>query len=1133
MSKYGFGTYGSMLYGQTENSYVGYTANLSCVQTDYKTTDLFWSNVSTPSGDPTLTHWKIIKSAGGSPDTPNDGVYVAGGVYPMLQTNYTDIETYYPQGIEVVYSFWVFNGFDWIYCGETTSVVIATPKEDPTLKIMRMLPGSWVVSPDRIGSSNSEPDSLMADGSTQTDLYKFLDGFSYYYEYLRQRVSNVSKMSDYRFYPKELLPAVLTNKGFTYEPTLGSNYHRSLYRSADLINSFKGSRIGLNLYVSALTHINSVLEQPNNLFLDYNQSSFEEGISTWKATNATVAAKQFTNSPVDLGYSIVSPGDSTLTSASVALVDSAYKPRNIGYGLVTATSTSNITLTSYDPARVTTTAIPIVSGKWYQIFGYAQKRNSNTGASTITAAIRWFDRYGATISTTNAGSAVTLSSSWQYFESSNDFAQLAAPSNAVYAGVILTITNTTSGNKYVLDFLSFNEYPGKFADITFGAGQSVYEDARTIKVRLNGVRTNYIANPSFEDAKGGSVVGWESYGASIVPDSTTYVVGTKSCKLTASPAADGLSALIFNWIQLDPNRSYTFSAYVKGPNTTAQAYAQVEFCSPQKGLDQSTILIDGSTSERYFNTNNYCVTSTPVTLTNGSFTRISITFTTPDIVEGNTFPLAKVSVVMPAATATNVYYVDACLLEDGTALLPFFSGSGGINTTNYLNSPTNTIAAFDPLTDDYASSSDCRWETRVRANFVPNPSFELAGASSTVNWSASTGTTLTSGTPASFGVSSAPYGTYIGKVVNTTGTYISSAFLFPIRFSSATVGLPYGGEEITASAYVYGPAGTYSMYIVNNSSTPYTKSFTIPANTWTRINVVGILDKGPAGANIITTRIIGPTSTTFYVDAVQAEFGNIPTSFVDPADASTTTIPNTSDNSLNIYASLQPATGCGRSYYWPRLVNKASRLGTTLVKFLPTGSSYALKFGELPTPNTELLGSQLISSAFSKTIYGWSPTTSNTTISRAVASLNKVNGSNNFYSSVGASNNSWVTLTNTTTSETSFGMYQDSIFVESGKKYKFYAAAKITNSADVGSVTMKVEWYDASNVLISTGSVTKISPITTTNRWNYFECIDSNGDLPSVVTAYYAKVTLTYTPTTRTASNSISFDRIMFTQVSY
>jgi len=1129
MSKYGFGTYGSMLYGETEAAYVGYTANLYCTQTDYKTTNLFWSNVSVPSGDPALTHWKLIKSAGGAPDHPNDGVYIIGDTYPILQTNYVDIENYYPKGTEVVYSFWVFNGSDWIYCGETTSVVV-NDVDDSTLKLMRMLPSTWTTSADRFGSATSEPDTFMSNGTTQTDLYRFLNGFAYYYDYLRQRVSNISNISDYRFYPKELLPATLTNKGFTYEPTLGNNYNRSLYRSSEIINSFKGSRLGLNLYVSALTHIDSFLEQSNNLFLDYNQSSFEEGVSTWKATNATIAAKKFANSVADLGYSLVSPGDSTLTSPSVALADSTYKPRNIGYGLVTASNTSNITLTSYDPAKVTTTAIPIFKGNWYQIFGYAQKISSNTGASTITAAISWFDMSGTLISTTSSGTAVTLSTSWQYFESSNAIAQVKAPDNAIYAGVTLTITNTTASNKYILDFLSFGEYPGRFGDMTFGAAYTVYEDARTVKVRLNGARTNYIVNPSFEDAKGGSTISWESYGSTIIPDTAAYVVGTGSCKLTASPGSDSISALISNWVELEPDQHYTFSAYVKGPNTSAQAYAQVEFCSPQSSLDQEAILTDGSTSEKYFNSTNYCVSSTPVTLTNASFTRISVTFKTPYAIEGGSLPLAKASIVMPSATSSNVYYVDACLLEKGTKLLAFFSGSGGINTSNYLNSPTDTIAAFNPITEYYSSSSDCRWEQRVRANFMVNPSFEMSGSSSTTGWTSSTGTTLTSGTATSFGVSSVPYGTYIGKIVNTgSGTYIRSAFVYPAKLSST---IPYGGEMISASAYVYGPAGTYSISFTCNSDT-YTKSFTIPGTTWTRISVSNALPVVSSHPVTISVTVAGPTSTTFYVDAVQAELGDIPTSFVDPADSSTVSLHNPSDTGNNIYATLQPATGSGRSYYWPRLVNKSSRLTTNLVNFLPIGSSYALKFGEPSTTYAEVLGSNLYSSSFATQLYGWTPTTTNTTLKRTLASLSKVSGSNNFYSSVGALNSSWVTLKNTTTGDTSFGIYQDSIRIESSQKYKFYAAAKITDSADVGNITMRVDWYDSTNTIISTNYVTKTSAITTINRWNYFECIDSNGDLPSPTNAYYAKVTLTYTPTSRTSTNSVSFDRIMFTQVTY
>jgi len=1275
MGKYGFSTYGVSPYGQVSSNTVSYTSNLESFQPTYKTVKLSWDNIAVPSGDTALTYWKIIKSTAGAPDNANDGRYVVGGSFPISQFTYTDIETFYPAGTETTYSFWVFNGTNWFFCGDTSAIVV-TDTSGTTLSLARMLPGVWTASVKGFGGATSEPD-------TNTDLYNFLSNFGYYYDYLRQRVSIVNNLSDFRFYPTAMLSTAIGTLGFSYEPTLGDQYHRTLYRAAETINLFKGTRAGIRAYITALTHYQSALDIGTNLLLDYNQSSFEESTDGWSisitptaktitntqvvssvatitsaahgfaagnavtvsvtnnnsvyngdwiissvttntfsysvstttlasaANTGTVifdplSARKYANSAAELGSALLAPSDSSLLTPAAALVDSIYKPRTAGYGLICSNGTSDITLSSYNSTDTITRTVPIIEGRSYQFFGYARKSSSNTSnTSTIKAAIRWFDRLGAEITTTYSsgnpvyGTALTFSTSWQYFESSNVDTAIVAPRGAVYAGVTLVVSSPAANDRFFIDFLSFNEYPGLIGDFSYGSGKAIYEDARTIKINLSGVRTNYLPNPSFEDSKGGTLGGWSAYNGTITTDTTSPIVGTKVCKYTALSSNSNLGTLSTNWIQLNPDTIYTFSAYVRGLSSAQTAFARVDFTSPYDETDQVSIKQDSVTNEYYFNVadpvdmGTYTVaqagwgptsiqtstatvftpTTTPsfkigdrvrvyetsnntiwaegivlsitsgvsilfdtlsasgisitnatltlakyqyrtkgndVTLSGTQYQRVSVTFKTPQYTTDGGFTSVKAHIFFPNMAAYDYYLIDGCLLEKGSTLLPFFWGSGGVSDAN-----TNLNPTYNVLGDYFTPAEDCQWEKKVRSNFIDNPSFE---SGSTTGYTATSGT-LTSVTYTAAGVP-AMFGTYVGKVVaSSVFSNINTTFLYPSNISLSgsptTTPFPYGGESITASAYVYGPAGTYTMSIGSTTS-----SFTIPANTWTRIFVTAYADRATTTTPSISVNVAyGGSSGTWYVDGVQAEFGDNPSPFVDPADTATLQVTHPRDDTKKIYTTLQPATGGSRSYYWPRLVNKLARLGTNLIDFTPLGSSWSIVLGEHQESSTQ---QNLKSSSFEESLYGWTPTTSNTKATRAV-------GRGALYSEVGALGSSWAKLTNTTTSETSFGIYQNSLFVKPGTPYTCATAAQITSSADAGIINVQVDWYDSTNTFIS--SVNKNNSISTTKRWQYANVVNSSGVLTAPTNAAYAKVTLTYTPTSRTSTNSVLLDRVVFREI--
>jgi hypothetical protein len=839
-----------------------------------------------------------------------------------------------------------------------------------------------------------------------------------------------------------------------------------------------------------------------------------------------------------------------------------------------------------------TIGIPVKAGTIYSFTGYAQSLQSGTSTVSVNASISWYDKNGVFISASTDKNTVIASTTiaartWYRFSSSSSLNDnITAPSNASFAKPSFTINGqTTSGSPVIVDYLSFHVFPGLIGNIKYGSGLESYEDSRTIKVQLDGTRTNYLPNPGFDDGLGG----WFPSNASVISqfatakiiqtvvtstsvvytteqpqhpyainDSvtitgittaqglpvsnpvtisgvtsntftapvTTGVAGTYtgltgladnsksyfggvSCKLTANNSSQAI--LISDWIPLDPNNDYIFSAYVKAGSAGKKAKLYIEFSSPLDAADQ--LLVTTSGSESYYNTSVHSVLSEEFTLSTSSFTRLSVTTQSPDFIDDGGMPIAKVAIIFTNPASSSTYWIDACLLEYGDSLRPYFQGNGAPYPLN-------------PILDEYTASEDLGWETRVRSNFISNPSFE---SGSTSGWSG-TGTTRSSVTATSESIPS-KFGTYVLKVIPSSafGT-ASTTFYYPSQItpvSGATVAaFPYGGEDVVVSAYVYGPAGTYTITMGS-----YTNSFVLPTMTsWNRIHLVGTVGK-PTNLtpyNVVSISYSG-ASGTWYLDGVQAEFGRTPSSFVDPSDTYTVKLVNPTNLSDSIYASRRESIGGGRSYYFSKRATKINRLANTINNYLPLGSSWSIQVGE-PTPELPEISSSLLkSSSFENSLYGWNTynNSTNTKLNRIV--------NPGFYidpnkASLGAS---WVSVTNTTTSETAFGIYQSNVPIFGSNPYLLSFSARINTSGSAGTLTAYVNWTKLNGSATDTVSglpgpqFSQSFSIATPNRWNYYGI----SSLTAPSDAAYATITLKYTPTSRTTTNTVLFDRVIFRQV--
>jgi hypothetical protein len=1092
MAKYGFAKYGTRKYGEVEANRVIYNSNISVFQPDYRTHNLSWEVVTPTVGDSALTYWKIVKTIGGAPDNPNEGVVVTGQAFPMgAKLTHVDIENIFPAGVEVTYSFWVFNDTDWLFCGSADAIVVDRNNDATTLKLARSLPGVWTNSTGSFGDAAGEPD-------TDTDLWYFLQGLGYHYDFLRQRVSVINNMSDYRFFPHSFLPEAVVGLGFEYEPSLGDSYHRALYRSGNIINSLKGSSLGLKIYTTALTHYGSRVLQGNNLMLDYNDSSFEESVGRWTTTR-TISARKYANSLADFSL--------TLTPPTEVLADTTFPVRGIGFAALSGNNSIPVVMSG----NVTTIGIPVEAGTVYSFTGYAQALSSGTNTVSVDAVISWYNKSGTLISSSTSKNTVIASTTvtprtWYRFSSATALDKnITAPSNAVYALPSFTINGqTTSGSPVIVDYLSFNVFPGLVGNSNYGAGLGTYEDSRTIKVELDGLRTNYLPNPGFDDGLGG----WFPTNASVISDSSTSYFGGVSCKLTATATSAGLAS---DWIPLKASTDYIFSAYVKSSTAGKKAKLYIEFSSPLNATDQISIAKDGL--EFYYNDQGtsapHTAYSQEITLSSTGFTRISVTTQSPELVRDGGVPIAKMAIIFTDPAIGSQFWVDACLLEQGDSLRPYFQGNGAPYPAN-------------PILDEHATSVDLGWETKEHSNFISNPSFASA---STTGWTGTTAT-LSSVTASSESIPS-KFGTYVLKVVPSgINNSARTTFYYPSRLtpdSGATVAaFPYGGEDIVASAYVYGSAGTYTISIGN-----YSNSFVLPAMTaWNRIHVVGVVSKPTTTTpNSTVTISYSGASSNWYVDGVQAEFGRTPSPFVDPSDTYTLQLVNPTNTSDNFYASRRELIGGGRSYYFSRRATKINRLAKTITNYIPLGSSWSIQIGE-PTPEVpEIFSSLLKSSSFENSLFGWKSygNSANTVLTRAIVGNGLAIAADT--PSLGTS---WVKVENSTVSETNFGIYQENVSVFGSTPYLLSAAASITALADAGTIALQINWTKLNGAPTEAdSSFSQSFPITKRDRWNYCAV----PEVVSPVDAAYATISLRYTPTSRTTTNTILFDRVIFRQV--
>jgi hypothetical protein len=476
----------------------------------YSGVNLTWDD---PSG--AWSTLRLVRNSYGFPVDADDGDVLIEAPDLSAPTTYADVNLI--QGRTYYYSIFVQETATpktWVRAGNAYG--IAVKDFGSYQKMYRYLPEVLrSISLDEI-----------TDDKENKDLQDLLKLLAFEYDYEKTLATNTMYSYDTTFVDGRYIPQMMKQFGLTFEPEVGIKQARILLRNALKIYKNKGSRDGLTTYLKAFTGYDTVLTVGKNLFLDFNCSSFEEGIGFWKSEQATLARQ--------IKTALVSP---YLEASSPANFPNSTE----GMLKVTVATAGTVTLTCGKDAPVTK-GIPVIPGEIYTFSVYGQTESVSKNASV---SVEWFDIKGNSLGLSAYGTAVSLATNgWNVRAEVTD----EAPVLASFAVPTIKITTTAVGNVFYFDAAQFE----KASVVT------AFEEARVLKIKFLASRINELNNPNFQ------LPGtWVLDNATSVLSSTLTGVPTKlGNSIVVRPTAlSNVKVSSENVTTVTPGSTYTFSVY--------------------------------------------------------------------------------------------------------------------------------------------------------------------------------------------------------------------------------------------------------------------------------------------------------------------------------------------------------------------------------------------------------------------------------------------------------------------------------------------------------------------------------------------------------------------------------------------
>lgn len=311
------------------------------------------------------------------------------------------------------YSVWLLLANSWKNAGQVSVLI---PEEHGVtagesglvksthLKVMEMLPRVLT------SVSNSPFDEV----DQNSDLFKFMKGFSLAYDELLTLADLTSRSYSAKYIPDNIVLPSFKNLGLRVTSTDPTSYKKSLISKAPYLLATKGTKDALQGFIEAYTGFNAVITDTakgpssqfnySNLLLNAQDSNFHKGgLGAWKQiSNVTLSVENSSDIPttqsgVLAGYSFKSPYRLKVVTANNGIL-SEWR-----LGGAASRSVVNIYESLGD-------GIPVEAGKSYS-FNWAMELGTGTTPS-VKPYIKWYDTYGTLLSTSTPANGIAPTSSW-------------------------------------------------------------------------------------------------------------------------------------------------------------------------------------------------------------------------------------------------------------------------------------------------------------------------------------------------------------------------------------------------------------------------------------------------------------------------------------------------------------------------------------------------------------------------------------------------------------------------------------------------------------------------------------------------------------------------------------------------
>lgn len=536
MSRYGLDYYSSssfpLSYYGSDNPLTFDASPVTAISSGYLQITLKWAS---PLGE--WDELKVMRSPYGYPVNITDGV----NVFTTFKANPT---LFYNDSVGLdkpkfyYYSLFVHETTQdsWVLAGRV--IGFAVPNYGTGERLYDLMPNITKITTPYVASSPGDNE----------DLRSFLSLFGYQFDYIRGLTNTIYQRYNFEQMSDTVIPLLLNQFGIKYEPEIGFQNSRVLVRDSVQLSKEKGSSQGIREYIKAFTGwscpspvdgaINPAVEgiqTSHNIMLDYNDSSFEEGVGRWaSADNSgtlrhikvdTVTSYFVTSNTLHLnigtnGYTVGDyvtlsgfkiPKFNSITPIAITGSDATGIDLNIvapNIALVSAfnTDTQNYpVVTPYPAARNESTAPALYPNKQN---GYLSLANAGSSAAvvtvncgstnpvvygipvtsgdpytfsaysaasvtsrTFTAGISWYDRLGTFMATTTGNSVSNVAGSF----SARGTVSATAPCNITFNSYTSTAGTGYADGSYSNVPLTY--VSGKLPSILPRVNVTIYQGA--------------------------------------------------------------------------------------------------------------------------------------------------------------------------------------------------------------------------------------------------------------------------------------------------------------------------------------------------------------------------------------------------------------------------------------------------------------------------------------------------------------------------------------------------------------------------------------------------------------------------------------------------------------------------------